>query len=256
MASASFLGFAPGASAIVTGAASGIGLETARALVECGVAVIGLDINEEGIKSVSLGDKFTGYQVDTGDRAAVEALMPLLGARHGPIAHLVNNAGPPSSTPLSIEEGLARTAGAVQFLTTAWVALGPPDEASVVNVSSCAGAISGGPPPALGVARGAGASNGWYPVGKAAITGLTRFQAVSAAGLYRSNCVAPSVIETPRMAPHSAGAYGQLMRERNPLGRLGRASEVAHAIVFLLSPAASFVNGVTLVVDGGGTLVF
>jgi NAD(P)-dependent dehydrogenase (short-subunit alcohol dehydrogenase family) len=58
------------------------------------------------------------------------------------------------------------------------------------------------------------------------------------------------------MAPHRDGAYGALMRERNPLGRLGTAQEVANVIVFLLSPASAYVNGETVVVDGGGTLVF
>lgn len=251
-----FLGFPKGACAIVTGAASGIGRSTAGMLIDCGLDVIGLDINGEGLSELSLGEQFSSYAVDTGSRAAVEELVPKLVSQHGPIAYLVNNAGPPSSTPLSIEEGLAATAGAFQFMSAVWASQDLPHGSSIVNVSSCAGAISGGPPPSLGVAKGAAGSNGWYPVGKAAVTGLTRFQAVSAAGGFRSNCVAPAVIETPRMAPHRDGAYGQLMRERNPLGRLGTADEVARAIVFLLSPAASYVNGVTLVVDGGGTLVF
>ena len=103
--------------------------------------------------------------------------------------------------------------------------------------------------------RGAG-SNGWYAVGKAGISGLTRFQAVFAAGRYRANAVAPGVIETARIGDLTKGAYGKLMIERSPLGRLGQPEEVASAIVFLLSPAASFINGVTLVIDGGGTIVY
>lgn len=256
MSSNGFLSFSEQATVLVTGAASGIGLAVAQTLVSQGVRVVGLDINAEGIAAAARDGRFSGYVVDTGDRAAVEDLVPRLRAEHGPLTHLVNNAGPPSATPLSIEDGLARTAGAFQFMTAAWLATRPPTGASVVNVASCAGVVSGGPPPSLGVGKGAAAANGWYPVGKAAVAGLTRFQAVSAGGEYRANCVAPAVIDTPRMAPHRDGSYGQLMRERNPLGRLGTAQEVANVIVFLLSPAAAYVNGATVIVDGGGTLVF
>lgn len=255
-AAGDFLGFERDATVLVTGAASGIGLATARALISLGLKVVGVDINADALAATDLGAGFTGHAADTGKRAVVEEIFPRLAASHGPFAHLVNNAGPPSATALSIEEGLALTAGAFQIATAAWLATDPPAGASVVNVASCAGVISGGPPPALGVGRGAAASNGWYPVGKAAVAGLTRFQAVSAAGRYRANCVAPAVIDTPRMAPHRDGAYGVLMRERNPLGRLGTAQEVANVIVFLLSPASAYVNGETVVVDGGGTLVF
>ncbi|MBY8823916.1 SDR family NAD(P)-dependent oxidoreductase [Sphingomonas colocasiae] len=254
---ADFLGFPAGATAIVTGAASGIGHATALALLGQGVRVIGLDINEAGLAALEPGEGFVGRVLDSGDRAAVEAMLPALHAEFGPIAFLVNNAGPPSSMPLSIEDGLAKTAGSVQMMTSNWLALGPPEGASVVNVASVAGTLSGGPPPAMLAGRGdVDANSGWYGAGKAAIGGLTRFQAVIGRGRYRSNAVAPGVVATPRMGDLTAGAYGQMLVERSPLGRLAQAGDVANAIVFLLSPAASYINGVTLLVEGGGTLVF
>jgi 3-oxoacyl-[acyl-carrier protein] reductase len=256
---ADFLGFPPGAVAVVTGVASGIGRQLAIQLLAQNLTVIGLDINQAGLDALDLGAGFHPRLLNTADKEAVDALFPKLREEFGPIAYLANNAGPPSSAPLSIQEGLAQTAGSVQIMTAAWSKTAPPDGAAVVNVASVAGTFSGGPPPAVvadRIAAAGGIGNGWYGAGKAAIAGLTRYQAVMSAGAYRANAVAPGVIETPRIGDLTSGAYGKLMIERSPLGRLGQPDEVARVIAFLLSPASSFVNGVTLIIDGGGTLVY
>lgn len=253
---ANFLAYPNDAVAIVTGAASGIGRETVVQLLGQGVTVIGLDIDQAGLDALDFGANFSAHALDTGDGAAITALLPRLRREFGPIGFLVNNAGPPSSADLTIEQGLAKTAGSVQQMTAAWVALDLPEQAAVVNVASVAGTLSGGPPPAMLAGRPGVGGNGWYGAGKAAIGGVTRFHAVFGLGRYRSNAVAPGVIATPRMGDLTKGPYGELMIERSPLGRLGQAGDVASAITFLLSPAASFINGVTLVVDGGGTLVY
>jgi 3-oxoacyl-[acyl-carrier protein] reductase len=253
---ADFLGFPKGAVAVVSGVASGIGEQLAMQLLDQGLTVVGLDINKAGLDALDLGERFHARHVNTSDRDAVEALFPELQAQFGEIAYLANNAGPPSSAPLSIEEGLAQTAGSMQNMTAAWAKVAPAAGAAVVNVASVAGTFSGGPPPSVIAERSKGVvGNGWYGAGKAAIAGLTRYHAVMSAGAYRANAVAPSVIETPRIGDLTKGAYGKLMMERSPLGRLGQPDEVARVIVFLLSPAASFVNGVTLIIDGGATLV-
>jgi len=254
---ADFLGFPKGGVAVVTGVASGIGRQLAIQLLAQNLTVIGLDINQAGLDALDLGAGFHPRLLNTADKDAVDALFPKLREEFGPIAYLANNAGPPSSAPLSIQEGLAQTAGSVQIMTAAWSKTAPPHGAAVVNVASVAGTLSGGPPPAVIAGRTGGAmGNGWYGAGKAAIAGLTRFHAVMAAGAYRANAVAPGVIETPRIGDLTKGAYGKLMIERSPLGRLGQPDEVARVIAFLLSPASSFVNGVTLTIDGGGTLVY
>lgn len=251
-----FLGFSKAAVCIVTGAASGIGRETCRLLLAQGLTVIGLDINAEGLSGLAFGDRFHGHVLNTGDAEAIRTLLPKLRQTHGQIGYLVNNAGPPSSADLSIEQGLAQTAGSVQNLAQAWAGLDLPEQAAMVNVASVAGTYSGGPPPAMLAGRITSDMNGWYGAGKAAIGGVTRFHAVFALGRYRSNAVAPGVIATPRMGDLTDGPYGKMMIERSPLGRLGQAEDVANAIVFLLSPSAAFINGVTLTVDGGGTLVY
>lgn len=253
-----FLNFDKDAQAIVTGAASGIGEATTRLLCGQGLTVIGIDIDGERLSALDLGDRFHPMVADTGNPDAIEAMFAQIAERFGPACHLVNNAGPPSALPLTIEEGLAQTAGSVQRMTAAWEAALPPsaDQASVVNVASVAGVVSGGPPPALISGRGGAANNGWYPAGKAAVTGLTRWQAVSSAGKYRANAVAPGITMTPRLGDITGGAYGRDVLARTPAGRLATAPEIANAIVYLLSPAASYVNGQTLVVDGGGTLAF
>lgn len=252
---ANFLGFSPESIAVVTGAASGIGRETAIQLLGQGLHVIGFDINEAALASLDLGERFTGRMLNVGNQDAVAREFSKVREQFGAIAYLVNNAGPPSSLAVSLEEGVVLTVGSVQSVSAAWEAAGPPDGASLVNVASVAGVIAGGPPPAV-VRERASIGNGWYAAGKAAISGLTRYQAVFAAGRFRANAVAPSVIATPRVADLTNGPYGKLLAERCPLGRLGTPADVAGAIVFLLSPAASFINGETLVVDGGGTLVF
>jgi len=146
---ADFLGFPEGGVAVVSGVASGIGKELAPLLLGQGLTVVGIDINQAGLDALDLGPRFHKRLLNTSDRAAINALFPELHAEFGEIAYLANNAGPPSSAALSIQEGLAQTAGSVQMMTEAWAKTAPATGAAVVNVASVAGAFSGGPPPAV-----------------------------------------------------------------------------------------------------------
>jgi len=127
----------------------------------------------------------------------------------------------------------------VANVTTAWLALGRREGDAVVNVSSVAGNITG-----------AGAEP-WYPSAKAAIAGFTRYLALRRPGGIRANAVAPGLIDTPRMVAYMDSDAAKSMIARNPMGRAGRPDDVGATICFLLSPAASYINGVVLPVDGG-----
>ncbi|MFI5914193.1 SDR family NAD(P)-dependent oxidoreductase [Dactylosporangium sp. NPDC051541] len=215
-------------SVVITGGASGIGAAIARLSVEQGLRPIVWD----------LAPTHGGSIVDVRDPAAVAAAF----AAAGPVRYLVNNAGPASGGPaLPFVDGLAFTAGSVEMVTSAWLATGPPDGSAVVNVASVAGNLVGTDSP-------------WYSAGKAAIAGYTRHLATRAAPRVRANAVAPGFIDTPRMAGFADTPLGRSLIERNPMGRAGRPEDVAAAVLFLLSPAAAYINGVLLPVDGGWTV--
>jgi NAD(P)-dependent dehydrogenase (short-subunit alcohol dehydrogenase family) len=99
-----------------------------------------------------------------------------------------------------------------------------------------------------------GTAPDWYPATKAAITGYTRHLATYSRDQVRANAVAPGMTDTPRLAGFTASEIGQRVLRRIPAGRLARPDEIAWAILFLLSPLASYINGALLVVDGGWTV--
>ena len=99
-----------------------------------------------------------------------------------------------------------------------------------------------------------GAEPDWYAATKAAATGYTRHLAVHRADRIRANAVAPGMVATPRSAGFADSEPLVRALARNPLGRMAEADEIAWTILFLLSPLASYVNGVLLVVDGGWTV--
>jgi NAD(P)-dependent dehydrogenase (short-subunit alcohol dehydrogenase family) len=244
-----------GTVAIVTGAGSGIGQASTILAAQHGLRVAAWDLSHEGAQRTldragDHADAIVPIVADVSDGAAVERAMQETVERLGSPTLLVNNAGPTilgSSPDFSV--ALDAAVGSVQNVTTAFLANEPPPGASVVNISAVSGAIAGG----SGVGEPAAVS--WYPAAKAALVGYTRWCATEYARICRFNAIAPGgPIETPRNRAALDGPEMTARIQRNPMRRAGTAEEVVAGILFLWSPAASYVNGALLVVDGGLTL--
>ena len=239
----------PGQVALVKGASRGIGRAIALALAVKGFRVIGTATTEAG--AAAIGEALAAHDgcrgivldVTAGDAAgaAIDAIVRDSGALHV----LVNNAGITRDT-LSMrmkdddwDAVLATNLTAVFRASRA--ALRPMMKqryGRIVNITSVVGA-SGNP----------GQAN--YAAAKAGVAGMTRSLAreVGSRGI-TVNCVAPGIIETDMTRSHAEAQSAALLAQI-PLGRLGQASEVAHAVAFLASPEASYITGTELHVNGG-----
>lgn len=239
------LGFDPGDSVIITGAGSGIGAATARHAAAVGLAVIAWDLDGDAVaRTVAEIDDRGGTAVaitaDVTDATAVAAALEQSSAL-GPVRYLVNNAGPGSGSELEFDQALSMCIGSMRTVTNAWLTGGVPAGAALVNLASIAGNVIGTAPD-------------WYSASKAGIAGYTRHLATYRHDVVRSNAVAPGLTDTPRMAAFKESELGHRILERIPSRRMAQPDEIAWAILFLLSPLASYVNGVVLVVDGGWTI--
>jgi 3-oxoacyl-[acyl-carrier protein] reductase len=239
--------------AVVTAASRGIGLAIARALVEGGHRVLVTGRNPERLAEAvaSLGgpDRAVGVAGKAHDEAhQAEAVARAMEA-FGRIDYLVNNVGtnPVFGPMLEVTTDLVRkildinVVAALGWTQRVHAASMAAHGGAVVNVSSVA---------ALGPAPGIGA----YGMSKAALGYLTAQLALELAPAVRVNAVAPAVVKTKFAEALYAGREEQVV-QGYPLGRLGEPDDVAGAVVYLLSGAAGWVTGQTLVLDGGSTLL-
>lgn len=236
--------------ALITGASSGIGLATARAFLEAGVAVVG--VGRDPDKLVAMERELAGRDaqlatlaLDVRSDDAPQRAVGLAMERFGRLDHLVNNAGIGSPKPVheTDDETLDYFLGLMlrapfRFCREALKAFGP--EATIVNVSSTYALLGG--------LRG-----GAYSAAKGGINALTTHLACQygTSGV-RANAVAPGVVPTP-MTQHRLEDEGfrRMNLDMTPAMRMGTAEDIANAIFFLSSPASAWINGQVLAVDGG-----
>jgi len=247
-----------GKTAIVTGGGSGIGRATALALARAGAqVVIGNRNREQGHAVVqeiaALGGQAEFVRTDVANVNDVKALIARAVEKFGRLDLAFNNAGiEGESKPLhEQDETLANQLLDVNLKGIFW-AMKYEIEAMLTNAANAAGGGRGAIVNCSSVLGLGGFRGGaLYVASKHAIIGLTKTAALDyAAQGIRVNAVAPGPIETPllhRFAGDSVPAHAKAI----PLGRLGQPEEVAEAVVWLLSDAASYVTGHTLPVDGG-----
>jgi len=238
--------------ALVTGASRGIGEATAVELLESGATGVVITSRREGnlaeaAERIDGGDRLVPIVARADDPDDAARVVGETIERFGSLDILVNNAGtnPAPGALADVDLGAVSKTwsvnqmGPLLYAREAWRQAFADRGGAIVNVASVGGLSPG---PVLGA----------YNVSKAALVHLTRQLAYEMAPGVRVNAVAPSVVRTRLAAALWQGMEDETARA-HPLERFGEPEDVARAIVFLASDAASWITGVTLPVDGGVT---
>jgi 3-oxoacyl-[acyl-carrier protein] reductase len=241
-----------GLTALVTGAASGMGRATAEVFAAEGANVAVTDYTLEGAEKVAAaitakGGKAKAWKLDVGDKADIEKAVAEIAAHFGGLDAIVNNAGIAGFTQIDNEayeelwERMIRVCLTAhqRIIRAALPHLRKSKSPRIVNIASTE-------------ALGATALDSAYSAAKAGVTGLTRALAVELGkeGI-TVNCVCPGPITTGMTQAIPDDQKEIYAKRRTALRRYGRPEEVAHITVSLCMPAASYITGVTIPVDGG-----
>ncbi len=242
--------------ALVTGAGSGMGRDTARAFAGAGAAVVLADIDPDAVgiaaeELTAAGQQALGVTCDVADEAQVVALVERTVDTFGRLDMAFNNAGimiAPSDAADEPAESFDRVSainlrGVWNCMKHELRQMRSQGSGAIINCSSLGGLV--GLP-----------GRASYHATKHGVIGLTKSAALEYAPRgVRINAVCPGTIETPMVT--EMVARGELdipeAEANQPIGRLGRGDEIAAAVLWLCSPGASFVLGVALPVDGGYT---
>lgn len=244
--------------ALVTGGGSGIGEAVSKELAGKGVTVVVSDINTDAAQRVvdeivAAGGRGASFKQNTADKGDCEKAVQFAVDEFGALHYAVNNAGiggkpaPAGEVDLDdwdrvIDINLNGVLYCMRYEIPAMLAAGA-ENCAIVNMASIHGTV-------------AAPLSGAYTAAKHGVVGLTKNAAAEygAAGL-RINAVGPGYIATPLLDTHLDDATKAALAAKHPLGRLGKAEEVAHLVSFLLSDEASFMTGGYYLVDAGYTAV-
>lgn len=245
-----------GERAVITGGGSGLGLAIAESMVACGADVVLLGRNEEQLKDACsrLGETHAHwYQYDVTELDKAEEMIQRITSLQGPITILCNNAG--KHCKKTVEEmtmedfqGVldVHVLGSIALTKAVLPQMEDAGKGSILFTASMASFI--GIPLTLG-----------YSASKSAFLGIVRALAteVSPKGI-RVNAIAPGWIETPlfRQMVDNDPPRQQKILNRTPAGRFGKPEEIGWVCTFLCSPAAGFITGTCLPVDGGALIGF
>lgn len=241
--------------ALVTGASGGIGRATALAFAASGANVVVSDVNDAGgDETVALiaaaGGKAVYQRCNVSNSSEVKAMVARAVAEFGRLDFAHNNAGINNLGADEYEDDVwgrsvaINLSGVMYCMREEAAVMLPQGKGAIVNTSSINGLTGNGAQPG-------------YVATKHGVIGLTRHGALrwATAGI-RVNAICPGVIETPMTAPLTADpAMRAMLDKMTPMGRMGRAEEIAAAVLWLCSDQASFVTGHPLVIDGGATAV-
>lgn len=241
--------------ALVTGAGSGIGRAAALAFAHSGAAVMVSDVSdpggEETVAMIRAAGGTAAYRrCDVGDGEAIRTLVAATVESFGGLDCAFNNAGINALDKDEYEdENWARAinvnlTGVMRCMREEAAVMLPRGGGAIVNTASINGLVGNAAQPA-------------YTASKHGVVGLTRHAALRwATKGIRVNAVCPGVIETAMTAPLTANPeMKKVIEGMTPMGRMGRAQEIAQAVVWLCSDGASFITGHPLVIDGGSTAV-
>lgn len=238
---------------LITGAAQGIGLATAKKFAQEGAKVVVCDIHAEAVNAAvvqcqALGAQVEGHTMDVTQRDQVDAVVAAVLARHGRIDVLVNNAGITQDARLQnmtqaqfdrvIDVNLRGVFHCAQAVANTMVAQG---SGVILNASSV-----------VGIYGNFGQTN--YAASKFGVIGFTKTwsRELGPKGV-RVNAVAPGFIATPILSTIPEKVIAE-MAQRVPLRRLGQPEEIANVYAFLASDEASYINGEVIEVSGGMTV--
>jgi 3-oxoacyl-[acyl-carrier protein] reductase len=238
-----------GQSAIVTGAASGLGLAIARKLHAVGARVALLDLNDGAVHAIEkeLGDNATAFAVDVADDAQVRNVVESIGSQFGRLDILVNSAGVTGKTNIrshEVDPADVRFVLNVNFMGSFLMARAvlpwmlKRSYGRILHIASIAG-------------KEGNAGMLAYSASKAAVVGMTKAQGKEYAETgITINALAPAVIHTSMidaMPPEQV----KYMTDKIPMKRCGTLDEIAHLAAFIVSPGTSFTTGFTFDMTGG-----